>query len=137
MKWSEKAPRKGDIIRTKVRFYHHYGIFVDEDTVVQFGLRDNTGIDPDTIEVMITDINGFCGKNMVETAQLSLSEKLKRKTVRKTVQTAMSLIGTRGYNILHNNCEHFVNKCVFGQSSSKFLEDARKEIRSKLSNKKS
>lgn len=136
MNWTAKKPKKGDIIRTKVKFYYHYGIFADNDTVIQFGLRDNSGINPDDICVLTTDIAAFSGGEAVETAELSLNEKFKRKSADETVHTAMSLIGTKGYNILHNNCEHFANKCVFGQAHSSFLEEARTEIRRKLSSKK-
>ncbi|MBE6740231.1 MAG: hypothetical protein E7565_07935 [Ruminococcaceae bacterium] len=136
MEWVIKQPKKGDIIRTKVKFYHHYGIFVDEENIIQFGFRDNSGVDPETIEVLSTDIKTFCDGAPFETADLSVKEKLKRKSVKETVQSAQSALGQRGYNILHNNCEHFVNRCVFGEAQSSFLNNARDEIRAKLSKTK-
>lgn len=136
MEWVIKKAKKGDIIRTKVKFYHHYGIFIDEENIIQFGFRDNSGIDPETIAVVSTDIKTFCDSYPFETAKLSLRERLKRKSVKEIVSTAQNSLGQRGYNILHNNCEHFVNSCVFGEAKSTFLNNAREEIREKLNKNK-
>ena len=38
----------------------------------------------------------------------------------------------RSIDILHNNCEHFVNECAFGKSNSRFLDDVREKLRQKL-----
>ena len=129
MKWIVTEPKSGDIIRTKVNFYYHYGIFVNEDSVIQFGMPDNSGVDPDTIEVITTDAKTFSNGSIIETAILSASEKIKRNPPKKTVEIALSRLGEKGYNILHNNCEHFVNECVFGESKSTFLDDVRSVIR--------
>ena len=136
MEWVIKKAKKGDIIRTKVKFYHHYGIFIDEENIIQFGFRDNSGINPETIAVVSTDIKTFCDSHPFETAKLSLRERLKRKSVKEIVSTAQNSLGQRGYNILHNNCEHFVNSCVFGEAKSTFLNNAREEIREKLNKNK-
>lgn len=132
MKWAQKEPRSGDIIRVKVNFYHHYGIFVNENLIVQFGLPDNTGIPPEEISVLTTDIYTFLNGSDLETAILDRKEERARRSPEQTVEIALSRVGERGYNILHNNCEHFVNECVFGKTKSDFLENARKKIRKKL-----
>ncbi len=131
MKWTDKVPVYGDMIRVKVSFYYHYGIFVDEQTVIQFGLPDNTGTPPDEIEVMTTDIATFCNGKFIECGQPEHGEKKKRHTPEETVQLARNRLGERGYNILNNNCEHFANECYFGEKKS-FLDDVRSTIRSKL-----
>ena len=59
MQWTVKTPVYGDIIRTKVSFYHHYGIFVSQDRVIQFGLPDDPMRSADQIKVLTTDIYGF------------------------------------------------------------------------------
>ena len=48
------------------------------------------------------------------------------------IKTARSRIGEGGYDILHHNCEHFVNECAFGKSNSSFLDDVREKLRQKL-----
>lgn len=131
MQWTQNTPSYGDMIRVKVKFYYHYGIFADEDTVIQFGLPDNGNTPPDEIEVLTTDIKAFSCGEFVETAKLDFSEKKRRYSPNKTVSLAMSRLGERGYNILNNNCEHFANECMFGESKS-FLDEVRVKIREKL-----
>lgn len=132
MDWIVAAPKTGDVIRVKVRFYHHYGLFISEEEIIQFGARDNTGVAPDAIAVITTDIDGFAGGGEVETAKLSREEKRRRRCVKDTVAYAKAQLGRTGYDILHNNCEHFVNECVFGTPHSDFVESVRKSLREKL-----
>lgn len=120
MKWAYQACRPGDIIRVKIGSVYHYGIFVSEDEVIAFGLpptMENLK-NQQSVKVLATDIDVFCCGNPVETAQLSLKERLRRKSPDKTVSQARSRIGEGGYNIIHNNCEHFVNELVFGEKVS-------------------
>ena len=120
MIWKTVSPSHGDIIRVRVSFYYHYGIYADDDTVIQFGLPDNSGTPSEDISVLVTDINTFsCGK-LCETGVLEKSEKKKRCSGAETVLRAKSRIGERGYNILENNCEHFVYSCAFGKEHSFF-----------------
>ena len=131
MKWSDKTPQYGDMVRVKVKFYYHYGIFVDETSIIQFGLPDNGNTPPDDIAVLSTDIDTFANGEFVEKAEPEHEEKKKRHSPEETVKIALSRIGEKGYNILNNNCEHFANECYFGEKKS-FLDDVRKKIRSKL-----
>ena len=59
MQWVTKTPVFGDLIRTKVQFYHHYGIFVSEQEVIQFGLPDDPFRSADQIRVLSSDIAAF------------------------------------------------------------------------------
>lgn len=135
MKWSANAPQYGDVVRVKVKFYYHYGIFVDKQCVVQFGMPDNTGIAPEEIKVITTDIDTFRNGSAVEKAEFSISERVRKHSNEKAVKIALSRVGEDGYNILHNNCEHFVNECVFGESKSGFVDSVRAEIRNKIKKK--
>lgn len=135
MIWSDKIPEYGDMIRVKVKFYYHYGIFVDENTVIQFGMPDNSDTPPDDIEVMTTDINTFSNGEFVECAKPDKSEQKHHRTPERVVEIAFSRLGEKGYNILNNNCEHFANECYFGEKRS-FLDDVRIKIRQKLNENK-
>ena len=133
MNWEPIHPSKsGDIIRTKVSFYYHYGIFVSEDEVIQFGLPNDPGKQSDLIKVTVSDIYTFLSGGEIETARPTRSEALKMRSKEDVVAIARSKIGQGGYDILHNNCEHFVNECAFGKASSSFLDDVRKKIRKQL-----
>ena len=129
MKWVYRECRYGDIIRVKLGSVYHYGIFVSEDEVIAFGLpptAENLKHQQD-IKVLATDIYVFSCGNMVEAAQLTLKEKLRRHNPDKTVSAARARIGEGGYNLIHNNCEHFVNEVVFGEKiSEQELEVRRK-----------
>ena len=133
MNWKFGTPKSGDIIRTKVSFYHHYGIFVNENEIIQFGLPDDPGRPANEIFVLSTNIDSFlsCGGEL-EVAVLEHAEKQKIRPAKEIIQIAKSKIGEGGYDILHNNCEHFVNKCAFGESESSFLNSVRSKLRQKL-----
>lgn len=120
MKWAYTEPRMGDIIRVKLGSVYHFGIFVSEAEVVAFGLppTEENLKNQQSIKVLATDIDVFSCGRLIETAQLSFSEKHKRKSPEKTVEEARARIGEGGYNIIHNNCEHFVNEVVFGEKVS-------------------
>ena len=132
MNWKEKTPVYGDMIRTKVSFYHHYGIFVSEDQVIQFGLPDDPLREAEQIKVLSTDMMTFLQGGELEVAQMDRAERKSMYSPEKIVERAQHRLGQGGYDILHNNCEHFVNDCVFGQPKSAFLQDVREKLRKKL-----
>ena len=133
MNWEPCEPIKsGQIIRTKVSFYYHYGIFVSENEVIQFGLPTDPGKKSEEIKVLVSDIKTFLNGGEIETAQPTPTEALKLRSDAEIVEIARSRIGEGGYDILHNNCEHFVNECAFGVASSTFLDSVRAKILKKI-----
>ena len=135
MDWVTKEPKRADIIRTKVSFYYHYGIFVNENEIIQFGLPDDPGRPSEEIRVTVSDIYTFLKDGELETARPTREEAKKMRPPEKIIEIARSRINEGGYDILHNNCEHFVNECAFGESNSAFLEGVRNKIRQKLGKK--
>ena len=136
MNWENKTPKPSDIIRTKVKFYYHYGIFISEDEVIQFGLPDDPGRPAEKIKVISTDIYTFLMGGEIEVAKPDSEERKKMRNTADIIKTARDKIGEGGYDILHNNCEHFVNNCVFGESNSSFVDSVREKIRAKLKKNK-
>lgn len=132
MEWTVNEPKSGDMIRTKVSFYHHYGIFVNDTCVIQFGLPNDVSKPADTIRVLESDIYTFLDGGELEVAKLSKAEESKRRSCEETVQIAKSKLGEGGYDILHNNCEHFANFCLFGEHKSDFLQSVREKLKKKL-----
>ncbi len=122
----------GDMVRTKVQFYHHYGIFVSDSEVIQFGLPDDPMRPADQIRVLSTDVLTFLQGGDLEVMVPDKEARRKMRTPEQIVAIARQRIGESGYNILHNNCEHFVNECVFGEKRSAFLQDVREKLRKKL-----
>lgn len=132
MTWQEKTPVFGDMVRTKVQFYHHYGIFVSEGEVVQFGLPDDPLRSADQIRVLTTDVLTFLQGGDLEVMVPDREMRRQMRSPEQIVALARQRIGEGGYDILHNNCEHFVNDCVFGVPRSTFLQEVREKLRKKL-----
>ncbi len=133
MKWWPSSPKKGDMIRVRIGAVYHYGIFVSENEVIQFGppptaerLRESQ-----TFCVIATDIDTFCGGVIAEVAKAETREEKKRFSPRKTVTIAKARLGERGYDLIHNNCEHFAYECVYGIKHSSQAEDARERWRNR------
>ena len=121
MEWTVNSPKSGDIIRTKVTFYHHYGIFINESRIIQFGLPDNVYTPAEEIKVLATDIYTFLQGGELEVGKPTRQELKNMRSPEEIVKLAESRLGQGGYDILHNNCEHFVNECAFGEHNSEFL----------------
>ncbi|MBQ7276367.1 MAG: lecithin retinol acyltransferase family protein [Bacilli bacterium] len=126
MKWWPQDINRGDIIRIKLNSIYHYGIYVSSDEVIQFGLPPiiNT-LDQKDIEVISTDINTFSCNKEIEVLILDKKEKRKAYSKEEVVLRAQARLGERGYNIIHNNCEHFVYECLFGYKYSSQEEEMR------------
>ena len=135
MNWINSTPKPSQIIRTKVKFYYHYGIFISEDEVVQFGLPDDPGKPAEQIKVVSTDVYTFLCGGDIEVGEPNNEERRRMRSPEEIIKTAHLRIGEGGYDILHNNCEHFVNSCVFGENNSAFLDSVREKIRKKLKKK--
>lgn len=132
MQWTEQTPVCGDMIRTKVQFYYHYGIFVSEDEVIQFGLPDDPMRRAEQIKVLSSDIAAFLQGGELEVAVMDRAERKRMYRPEQIAERARQRLGQGGYDILHNNCEHFAHDCVFGEPASTFLQGIRENIRKKL-----
>lgn len=130
--WTEKTPVFGDIVRTKVQFYYHYGIFVSEDEVIQFGLPDDPMRPASQVRVLSTDVHTFLQGGDLEVMAPDRATRKQMRSPEQIVTIARQRLGEDGYDILHNNCEHFVNDCAFGQHHSSFVQDVRDKLRKKL-----
>ena len=128
MKFRPADCKRGDMIRVRVGSIWHYGVYVSEDEVIQFGAppREGAARSGAAIAVCTTSIDEFSGGSIVQRAQLTLLERMRRIPPDKTVALARSRIGECGYDLLHNNCEHFAHECVFGVKRSEQEEEARK-----------
>lgn len=127
MKWWPDTCCPGDMIRVSIGSIKHYGIFVSEDEIIQFGPPPvaSRAIDDSHICVCTTTAEEFSCGNIIEKAVLDKQEQRKRLSPSKTVEVARSRLGETGYNLLHNNCEHFVYECVFGIKKSTQEDEAR------------
>lgn len=130
MKWVplDGNARPGDMIRVKIGAIYHYGVYVSENEIIQFGdppRGDFLTRDQTLIEVCSIDCAGFSAGGFPEIAKLSFKERRARLPRARTVSLARSRIGETGYHLLHNNCEHFANECVMGVHRSLQEEEAK------------
>lgn len=127
MKWSYIKPTYGDMIRVSIYGFYHFGIYVSDDEVIQFGLPTSRRANSNdfTTEVLATSIDDFLSGGLLEVCEFDKKEKKKNRSPKGIVEYARSKIGTRGYNILYNNCEHFANECVSGTHLCQQAEDVR------------
>ncbi len=131
MKWELKEPKSGDMIRVRAGNIYHYGVYVSDSEVIQFGLAPNArfSVKDSDVEVLSTDVDTFLNGEFLEVAELDKKESKARIAPEKTVEMARARIGERGYNILRNNCEHFANECVMGVKKSSQADDVREFFR--------
>ena len=133
MKWTLKEAEPGDMIRMPIGELYHYGIYISDNEIIQFGEPPVSFIRKDEdIEVCVTDVEGFMCGQFLEVAEFDHKEMKKKRTAEQIIATARARIGERGYNLLHNNCEHFANECVFGECKSDQSDAIRKMWRKKL-----
>ncbi len=127
MKWELIEPVFGDMVRVRTGNIYHYGVFASEDEVLQFGYNPALrGMASDgDVEVIATSVEQFLAGGFLETAIWDRKEIKRRASPKETVDRARSRLGERGYHILHNNCEHFANQCVFGEAKSSQTDEAR------------
>lgn len=125
MIWWQSECKFGDMIRISFGNFYHYGIFVSEQEVIQFGLPPFDGLlnrKFEDIAVCVSDIDTFSGGRVVEVASVEKADKKKRLAPKKTVRLARERLGEHGYDILHNNCEHFARYCYFGEKRCEVTE---------------
>jgi phosphopantetheinyl transferase len=116
------------MIRVRLGSVYHYGIFVSEDEVIAFGLPPVPEYQnhPHRFVVCAVDVDVFSCGVIPEVAEYDLRERRQKFSDRQIVANARARLGETGYNLLHNNCEHFANECVFGEKRSEQTESVRR-----------
>jgi len=116
-------PEVGSHLVSSRGFYTHHGIYAGDNKVIQYSGYAKS------VNMHDTAPNSSDKRSPVEMVTLSKFEANQGLTIeehpyatyspQEVVRRAYSRIGEREYNVLFNNCEHFVNWCVYGESSSK------------------
>lgn len=131
MKWVMKEPKRGDMIRVGLGSIYHFGIFVSEDEVIQFGLAPSQRalLRDSEVEVLSSDIDAFLAGGFLEVCEFDRKERKKHRKPEEVVACARKRLGERGYHILYNNCEHFANECLSGEHICHQADDVREMFR--------
>ena len=127
MTWQKTPPTAGSMIRVESGSIHHYGVYVSDREVIQFGLAPNARpeLKDSDIEVLSTDIDTFLNGQCLEVAEFDRKEKKTHPAPEEAVAKARARMGERGYHILYNNCEHFAYECVTGKHYSQQVDGVR------------
>jgi len=134
MNWELNEIKIGDAVRVNMGHYYHYGICTAEDRIVQFGLPIINS-NPSEVKVCATDIKTFLYGKFAEVLVFNKKELKKRNPINVIIEKAENSIGEGGYNILHNNCEHFMNRCIFNENKSNQVIDVQKQMKELISAK--
>lgn len=134
--WEMTNPYPGAHIRVQIKSLYHHGIYIGNDEVVQFGLPFDMFRPKEEVKVIKSSINDFLQGGFLEVRVFTRKEKKQKNDDNKIIKIALSKLGEGGYDIVHNNCEHFVNYCIFNKKESLQVDSVREEIRKKLGIKK-
>ena len=118
MRWESKDYYPGDIIRVKLGSVYHYGIFVSDEEVIQFGYPPIAKYQDKEKAVVATDIDTFACDQLIEVGAFTFSDHKKRFKSNITIELARKRLGEGGYDIIENNCEHFAFECYCGRHFS-------------------
>lgn len=103
--------KTGDHLVTKRNGYTHHGLYIGNDEVIHYS-GNADGLSKGSIEV--TSVHEFSDGH-----SLRIKEHLiRRYDENESVERARSRLGEDWYNVLVNNCEHFVTWCIVGFHSS-------------------
>lgn len=115
-------PQTGDLIRVKrKKQYYHYGIALNERSVVHFsGLNDDSIMDYKKVMIRCASLSLFLRGDKLEVLT-PFNSPFPRQEV---VERAQSYVGctkfnNSSYNIVTNNCEHFARYIYYGKVNSK------------------
>lgn len=132
MKWNLSTPKCGDMVRVKLGTIYHYGIFSNENQIVQFGLAPvaRRAIKDSDVEVLTSNVDEFLCGGFLEVGEIEKKDGKPVRKGKKIIEYALEKLGQKGYNILYNNCEHFAYECIFGKKVCTQADDVRNFFRS-------
>ena len=113
------APQKGDILCVDRGLYRHYGIYAGSSKVIHYAAAEKDfGNDVCVHETTLKDFirNDKCVVVQIDDKDVFSPE--------ETIKRARSRTGEKSYNIIFNNCEHFVYWCKTGKKMSKQVSNA-------------
>lgn len=122
--WCSCAPKRGDHIRVvRHGLYSHHGIYISKEEVIHFSGTDSDSVlDWSKCAVISTSLEEFLRGGTVQVKIYSPEEQKDLYPVEEIVDYARFSLGSRGYHLVYNNCEHFANVCTLGRFRSVQVE---------------
>lgn len=108
-------------VPVKAAAYTHHGIDLGDGRVVHF--------DGEPTRVKDACIKISTLEDFRIGAKVRIRRHKKPKYSREEIaRRALFSVGTKNYNLIFNNCEHFATWCVTGESSSKQVESVGRKV---------
>ena len=107
----------GDHLVTPRTVYTHHGLYVGDDSVIHYSGLANDNADGD---IEIVSLAKFANQKEVY-VRTHIPRNYSRE---ESIDRAYSRLGEDKYNVLFNNCEHFVNWCIDGEHKSEQVDQA-------------
>lgn len=92
--------------------YSHHGIYIGNEEVIHYSGFSETFKSGKIEKISLTEFSGTKGYEIIEHTNIKYS-------CIEIVNRAKSRLGEDGYNLVVNNCEHFVNWCIENKHASK------------------
>lgn len=103
--------KHADHLATPIIGYTHHGLYVGGGFVVE---KSRNGVN-------LATLDEFSEDHEIRVVHHARKRKFTRD---ESVNRAYSRLGEDKYNVIFDNCEHFVNWCIFGIATSKQVQDA-------------
>lgn len=103
---------KGDHLVTNIDitgFTEHHGLYIGKGQVIHLTEEDR--------KVVQTCLYSFSNGNDIRVKQHAPNPD-------RAINRAKNKLGKRGYNLVSNNCEHFVNHCIKGKQTSNQISNS-------------
>ena len=120
------VPQAGDLLRVHrkikgfIKPYYHYGIAVDENTVIHFtALNSDLGEDGEPKKIIISSLSRFLlGDTLEVWAPYNSPYKPEEVVERARSYIDSAIFRRKKYNFVTNNCEHFARYVYYGKVTS-------------------
>jgi hypothetical protein len=100
----------GDILYVHRGLYKHYGVYAGDGKVIHFAPLAGKEISAENAVVHETNLGGFLKGGVLQIDNRSKANFSRQEIVER----ARSQIGTKSYNLVFSNCEHFARWCKTG-----------------------
>jgi hypothetical protein len=112
----------GDILCVNRGIYKHYGIYAGNSAVIHYAAGNGDfGSD---VSVRKTTLEHFQKGCKCKVPKISRQMHRKHYSPEETLERAHSRLGEKNYNLLFNNCEHFILWCKTGKGQSRQVTNA-------------
>lgn len=112
-------PKLGDHLVTPRKAYTHHGLYIGNGKVIHYkGFYEELKSGPVT-EICLSEFGLDSGNHVGFFIE---PHEHKIRSNEDIVAQARSRLGEKSYNLIWNNCEHFVHDCIYNENKSKQVD---------------